>query len=71
MADVSQSPLAPSVHMSLAKVENVVKPPQNPVINSAFSLADSMFPFSSSPNSNPIMKHPTTLTMNVPNGKEP
>ena len=42
-------------------VENVVKPPQNPVTKSRFSLLDK-FTF---PTKSPIMKQPTTLVINV------
>ena len=71
MANVVQSPLEPRIHMSSAKDENVVKPPQKPVIRSTFSPGVITWAFSRRPKNRPIMKQPMMLTKNVPMGKEP
>ena len=53
-----------NVKVSLAKVENVVKPPQNPVISSIRKLLEGTR-FANKP----IQKHPRMLIRNVANGK--
>ncbi len=55
---------------SFINVEKVVKPPQKPVASR--SLADAVItqlPFAESPDRNPIIRHPTMFTVNVPSGK--
>lgn len=68
---IVQFPLLPSTHMSFAKVEKVVKPPQKPVIRSKFSSGVIMWCFSIIPKNSPIRKQPKRLTMNVLIGKDP
>jgi hypothetical protein len=54
-----------NVNVSLAKVENVVNPPQNPVMSKKRKLLDGII-FAN----NPMQKHPKMLTVNVATGKE-
>lgn len=55
---------------SFIKVEKVVKPPQNPVVRSNLMDGDMTFPpFQFNPDRKPMMRHPNTLTVMVPNGK--
>ena len=61
-------PLSNIPYDSLAKVLNVVKPPQKPVTKSSRISADSTS-FDASPTNNPISSEPTTLTVNVAHGK--
>lgn len=68
---MDQSPLLPNTHISSANEENVVKPPQKPVISITFSPGVITCAFSSRPNNRPIMKHQIMFTRNVPMGKEP
>jgi len=53
-----------SVKVSFANVENVVNPPQNPVINRNRKLLDGI-----RLTNNPIQKHPNIFTINVATGK--
>ena len=54
---------------SLAKVLNVVKPPQKPVTSNSFISGDKTT-LLTKPNSNPISSEPMTFTTNVPQGHE-
>lgn len=58
----------PNSIFSFMKVENVVKPPQNPVTNINFVLGK-ICPPNDNPDSIPIRKQPITLTAIVPQGK--
>ena len=69
--NVVQSPLLPRTHMSSAKDENVVKPPQKPVISMTFSPGVMTCAFSNSPKRSPITKQPIMFTRNVPIGNAP
>lgn len=61
---------ASAIHkLSFIKAENVVKPPQNPVIRSNLVLCDDSP--SRSPYNRPTIKHPITFTANVPHGNTP
>lgn len=57
--------------MSFAKVENVVKPPQKPVISSRLWPCDNIPVRSDTPHSSPMMKHPNALTAKVLMGNAP
>ena len=57
--------------MSCDREENVVKPPQNPVISRIFMFVEIRLLFSTNPKSTPIIKLPTRFTVNVPHGKTP
>lgn len=61
----------PSWKSSFANDENVVKPPQNPVISRRFSPGVMTLDLPTKPNSSPIMKHPIMFTKNVPSGNMP
>lgn len=50
-------------------VENVVKPPQKPTQRKDFRSLSMEHPCSARPYISPSMKHPSTLTMNVPSVK--
>jgi hypothetical protein len=65
-ADVHQAPLLTICHMSLAKVENVVNPPQNPVISRVLTAGDTMRERSTNPHRIPISRQPIRFTANVP-----
>ena len=54
---------------SLAKVLNVVKPPQKPVTSSSFISGDST-PLLTKPTKSPISREPRILTAKVPQGNE-
>lgn len=54
---------------SSAKVEKVVNPPQKPVASKIEVEDDIRFSLLLSPNSIPINKQPTMLTVNVPRKK--
>lgn len=69
--DMVHSPFAPRRNRSSANDENVVKPPQNPVINSTFSPGVITLVLPTRPNINPIMKQPIIFTKNVPTGNRP
>lgn len=47
----------------------MVKPPQKPVVNSNLAWGDSQLPCVLTPDRKPMMRHPSTLTVKVPNGK--
>lgn len=55
---------------SMLKVENVVKPPQKPVINNHLNVSSVAF-FDKIPIRKPMKKHPKTLIIKVANGKLP
>lgn len=68
-ANISQSPACSIDRLSLAKVENVVKPPHSPVVRSrhhGLAVDDHL---ENTPYSTPISRHPSTLTMKVCTGK--
>lgn len=51
-------------------VENVVNPPQNPVVNNNLVCGDKPKLGKGRPEKKPIKKHPKRFTMNVPKGNE-
>jgi hypothetical protein len=55
---------------SLAKVEKVVNPPQNPTVRKIRHSSEIIFVLSEIPKINPISKHPNKLTAMVPNGND-
>ena len=55
--------------MSSENDEKVVNPPQNPVIRKTFIDGEIKWVFSAIPKKMPMMKLPTTFTVNVPHGK--
>lgn len=65
----SISPLIPKLNDSYEKVENVVNPPQKPVINNALSLGDNIPDRLKSPVINPNKKQPKIFIVNVAKGK--
>lgn len=65
------SPLLPSMQISPANVEKVVKPPQKPVMSIALCVDDIILHFSNMPEKSPKSRQPIMLTQNVPNGKGP
>ena len=69
MAERSTSPAFIILNDSLAKVLNVVKPPQKPVTSNNFISGDST-PLFTNPMSIPISKEPRTFTHNVVHGKD-
>jgi hypothetical protein len=54
---------------SLEKVENVVNPPQIPIVRNILHSGDKIFPFSESPKTTPIIKLPRILIRKVLQGK--
>ena len=56
---------------SKLKAENVVKPPRKPTTTKSLAFSEISPEIIKRPASKPIMKHPITLTVNVPSGKEP
>ena len=54
---------------SLAKVLNVVKPPQNPLTRSSFISGDKI-PLFNQPMRSPMSNDPKIFTLNVAHGKE-
>lgn len=57
------------VRPSFEKVENVVKPPQNPTMRSRENAGDKFWKRLVTPHRSPINRHPATLAVNVPHGK--
>ena len=55
---------------SKLKAENVVKPPRKPTTTKSLAFSEISPEIIKRPASKPIMKHPITLTVNVPSGKE-
>jgi len=53
----------------LAKVENVVKPPQKPTVRNILRPVSAIFPRSERPKTNPMRKQPAIFTTKVPKGK--
>lgn len=70
MASVTKSSFLAIVELSCINVENVVKPPQSPVVSINFMDGDNHAPVASMPERNPMTKHPNTLTVSVPKGKD-
>lgn len=60
---------ASSPSLSFMNVENVVKPPQNPVVSNRRADGDSQFCAAGTADRNPISRQPTMFTVNVPTGK--
>ena len=59
------------LRLSLAKVENVVKPPHSPVVSKRHQLLSVVENLEKSPYSRPMRKQPARLTARVPQGNEP
>lgn len=55
--------------VSIEKVEKVVNPPQNPIINKLLPQPANQSYLNENPKSTPIKKHPKMLTIKVPIGK--
>ena len=64
----NHSPDFKRVILSYEKVENVVNPPQIPVIRNNLVSGLKIFPFSARPTKAPIRKQPIRLTEKVPSG---
>ena len=62
--------LSNSDSISWLSDEKVVNPPQKPVIRKAFIRGEMTPPFSTRPNSTPMMKLPTMFTIKVPHGHD-
>ena len=62
------SPSLRSARFSLAKVENVVKPPQKPTARNIFHPGVKSELLSEKPKIKPIRKQPEIFTTKVPNG---
>ena len=56
--------------LSFMNVENVVNPPQNPVVNRSLVLGLRSPLFAAVPDSMPISRHPITFTAIVPMGND-
>lgn len=67
--DIRISPLVPSLKDSRAKVEKVVKPPQNPTTSRAFTLGSMRLLRLKYPIKMPIKRHPIILIVKVASGK--
>ena len=70
-ADISHCPSRARSRLCRLSVENVVKPPRNPVMKKCRWVA-SLYNLPSGPVSvakNPMMKQPITFTAKVPHGK--
>jgi hypothetical protein len=61
-------PLCNICRLSLAKVENVVKPPQNPIVSSKCHDVFVKPYLLNRANITPKIKHPSRLTVNIPHG---
>ena len=68
-ADNNTSPIFIMDRDSLAKVLNVVNPPQKPVTRSSFISGENA-PLPTIPMKRPISSEPTIFTVNVPQGHE-
>ena len=66
-----QLPACNNCTLSLAKVEKVVKPPQNPVVNNRHHGPDNAPHLPKSAYSTPSRKQPARLTANVAHGNPP
>ena len=64
------SPSCNSLMLSYENVENVVNPPQKPVVRKMRHSGVSRLPFSESAKRTPIRKQPTMFTVKVPSGKD-
>jgi len=69
MANWKILPSRSNARFSLAKVENVVKPPQKPTVRNILRPVSAIFPRSERPKINPIRKQPAIFTTKVPKGK--
>lgn len=65
----NNSPAVNNECFSKANVENVVNPPQNPVVNNKVWLWLRKLPLKESPKIIPIKRQPIILTKNVPKKK--
>ena len=66
--ELKSSPPVPRLKDSNENVENVVNPPQNPTIKSAFNFGGTIPDLFRNPNNNPNNRHPAIFIMNVARG---
>src|SRR5574337_1294209 len=57
------------VTVSAEKVENVVRPPQKPVVTNRRSSGDRLWNWVNTPSAQPMMKPPSRLAASVPSGR--